>query len=192
MTSVNVMPGRPSSPIVSLPTFWKETPKVILPIIEPKLYVSGKISLCVECLEKYLLHGNSDVEAFDIPELEVRPGMMEPLTVSDPLPPQLCECDELGSICGLCKIVMDKIVSSTASSSSCSCFEDWRWNHASEFAQLQWFCCFITSSPVDLEAANNFRAFGWIFLSLSCHTQSYLRQIHWIGSLFLEEAGGDT
>ena len=113
MTSVNVMPGRPSSPIVSLPTFWKETQKVILPIREPKLYVSGKISLCVECLEKYLLHGNSDVEAFDIPELEVRPGMMEPMTVSDPLPPQLCECDELGSICGLCKIVMDKIVSST-------------------------------------------------------------------------------
>ena len=120
MTSVNVMPGRPSSPIVSLPTFWKETQKVILPIREPKLYVSGKISLCVECLEKYLLHGNSDVEAFDIPELEVRPGMKEPMTVSDPLPPQLCECDELGSICGLCKILMDKIVSSTASSSSCS------------------------------------------------------------------------
>ena len=114
------MPGRPSSPIVSLPTFWKETPKVILPIREPKLYVSGKISLCVECLEKYLLHGNSDVEAFDITELEVRPDMMEPMTVSDPLPPQLCECDELGSICGLCKILMDKIVSSTASSSSCS------------------------------------------------------------------------
>ena len=75
--------------------------------------------MCVESLEKYLLHENSDVEAFvDIPELEVRPGMLEPLTVSDQLPPQLCECDERGSMCGLCKIVMDKIVSSTPSSSS--------------------------------------------------------------------------
>ena len=53
-------------------------------------------------------------------DLEVRPCMVKPMTVSDPPPPPLCECEEMGSICGHCKILMDKIISSTASSSSCS------------------------------------------------------------------------
>ena len=41
----SVMPGRPSSPSVILLTFEKETPKVILLIIESKMYVSGKLHL---------------------------------------------------------------------------------------------------------------------------------------------------
>ena len=51
-------------------------------------------------------------------DLEVRPCMVKPMTVSDPPPPPLCECEEMGSLCGHCKILMDKIVSSTPSSSS--------------------------------------------------------------------------
>ena len=41
-----------------------------------------KEEMCVEFLEKYLFHEHSDVEAFDIPELEVRPGMVKPMKVA--------------------------------------------------------------------------------------------------------------
>ena len=61
--------------------------------------------MCVEYLEN-LLH--EDSYNFDIPELEVRldsvpvPEISEQMDISDA--PPLCECDELGSLYGLCKI----------------------------------------------------------------------------------------
>ena len=79
--------------------------------------------MCVEYLEKHLV---DEKAKFDIPELEVRQQsqnidpeieMVDPVIAHDTMPPQLCECDELGSICGVCKLLMDKIVTSIPSSS---------------------------------------------------------------------------
>ena len=84
--------------------------------------------MIVEYLEKYLV--NEDTESlsskqcdFHIPELEVRPANVSCQEAVEPMisdPPPLCECDEFGSICGVCKIALDKIRSSTPPSSPCS------------------------------------------------------------------------
>ena len=61
--------------------------------------------MCVDYIDKHLV--NEDTESmlskpcdFDIPVFEVRESNFpSPEVVSDP--PQLCECDDLGSLCGV-------------------------------------------------------------------------------------------